>query len=257
MLDKHIADDNASGTSLTSKYLEAATALTRSQHLTPRLKRITFECESLGVTVRQLVQQHVAAEGSRGGLSVDFNDLRCTAIGVYNLRIPNLSQEWRFSYSLLASLWDSWIQKKFPTDALLEAIQDYFGLHGPRQVPRWVYGTAESRLRAMHEHNVHGLAAQVALYSGVETTLPSLKPQKAQFDFLRRFALVGDWTIKPGVLQKCVEFAGRVKLKEVREDDDADILEWATELLAPNTRDFAADFGQSVEDAEKYVGGNQ
>jgi len=99
-----------------------------------------------------------------------------------------------------------------------------------------------------------GLGALLSRYHGIETLLPSLKPQAAQLDVLRRFELLGSWKIKESVLHACLEFAGSLDLQDVRSRlHGEETLEWATELLAPNVKDFAAEFGQSVTEAEEFV----
>lgn len=239
---------------LPAEYFDAAETLTRYSTFAPRLRLVTWQCHGLADTVRQMVKHLInIAKFFKADLELSIDDFQCVEVGTYILQIPETVQRWRFSYTLLADLWKSWGQQPSYFYTSGQDVDDYFGLRGPTRIPRWMYETGQARLIGREFHNLLGLGALLSRYHGLETMLPSLKPQAAQLDFLRRFELLGSWKIKEAAGHGCLEFAGSLDLKSVRSDHGADTLEWATELLAPNLKDFASEFGQSIEDAEEYI----
>lgn len=236
------------------EYFDAAETLTRYSALAPRLKLVTWDCHGLHDTARQLVKHLInIVKFFKADLDLSIDDFRCTEVGTYSLHIPETSQEWRFSYTLLADLWHSWTRQPAYFHTSSQDVEDYFSLRGPVRIPRWIFFNAQARSIGMDYHNLLGLGSLLNRYHSVETMLPSLKPQAAQLDVLRRFELLGGWKIKEAALHGCLEFAGSLDLESVRSCHGADTLEWATELLAPNTKDFAAEFGQSIEEAEEFI----
>lgn len=243
-----------SGLHLT-EYYAAAETLTRYKTFAPRLKVVTYECTGLRhETVRELVHHLIQiVKFFQCDTDLNIDNFRCIGVGIYTLHIPKTSQEWRFSYTLLAELWDSWSRQQADFQPSLQDMEDYFSSCGAVRIPQWVYEATQMRSVGMRLHNLYGLGALVGRYNDVETILPSLKPQSAQLGVLRRFELIGNWKIKRSMLRSCLEFAGTLELRDVRSNHGAETLEWATELLAPNMKDFAAEFGQSIEEAEEYV----
>lgn len=250
----HIQGKCAKSGMLLTEYFDAAETLMRCTSFAPKLKTVVWECGGLHETVRELVQHLIKIiKFVRGELSLSIDDFRCTDVGTYTLQIRNTPQKWLFSYTYLADLWDAWSRQERHFQLSYQDLEDYFNLRGAVRVPEWVYEVAEERSAEMKLHNLGGLAALVARYNTVEVMLPSLKPQIARLHVLRRFELLAGWKIKDSVLHGCLEFAGCINLGDVRSHHGPHTLEWATELLAPNLRDFAAEFGQSIEDAEEYV----
>lgn len=215
---------------------------------------MTWECCGLQDTVRQLVKHLInITKFFKADLELSVDDFRCVEVGAYSLQMPDTLQEWRFSYTLLVDLWNSWSRQPAYFHTSDQDVEDYFSLRGPVRIPQWTSETGQARSIGVEFHNLLGLGATLSRYHGVETMLPSLKPQAARIDVLRRFELLGGWKIKESTLHSCLEFAGSLHLESVRSHHGADTLEWATELLAPNVKDFAAEFGESIEDAEEYV----
>lgn len=250
----HIEGKCAKTGMVMTEYFDAAETLMRCTSFAPKLRTVVWECKGLHETVRQLVQHLIKIiKFVRGEMSLSVDNFHCTDVGTYTLSIPNTPQVWRFSYTFLADLWDSWSRQERHFQLSYRDLEDYFNLRGAVRIPEWVYEVAESRVSEMRVHNLGGLAALVARYNTVETMLPLLKPQVAQLHVLRRFELLAGWRIKELALHGCLEFAGCVDLGNVRSHHGSNTLEWATELLAPNVRDFAAEFGVSIEDAEEYV----
>ena len=225
-----------------SEYLAAAMTLISCGYQTPRLRTVIFECSGLTLTVAELVERLVEVQTARNIQVIEAEDLECVAVGTYILPLRPLHQEWQFSYALLASLWPAIQRSSRRPEISTQEIEDYFGPCGAIRIPHWISGASKRRLADVKAHNLRGLQAQIARYSDIEAVLPTVKPQSAQIEVLRRFELVADWRIKKPALWDCVEFAGVIDLHGVRPGCGSKIMEWATELLAPNVKDFAAEF---------------
>lgn len=238
--------------SVLTEHFEALETLTSYANLAPRLRFITLECTGLDLTVRQLVA-HLSKMHYGELLELNIDDLRCVDVGLYVLPVPKTSQEWRFSYSLLAELWDLWVREEPKILPSFRDTEDYFSSAGPARLPPWIFGTAQSRAAAMELHNLRGFGTVINRYNAIETMLPMLKPQSSHIDVLRRFELIGGWKTKEAVRHSCFELAGCIDLGDVRTCHGADVLEWATELLAPNVKDYAAEFGHTIEEARDYI----
>lgn len=248
----HVEHRSPEHGSVLTAHFEALEVLTNNASLVSRLRVITLECTGLDITVRQLVK-HLVRMHYGELLELKSDDLKCVSVGQYVLRVPRSSQEWRFSYSLLSELWALWVQEEPKILPSFRDTTDYFSSSGPRRIPPWVFESGPSREVAMELHNLRGFGTIINRYNAIETMLPMLKPQSTHKDVLRRFELIGGWKTKEAVRYSCLELAGCIDLGDVRECHGADVLEWATELLAPNIKDYAAEFGHTIEEAREYV----